>query len=248
MALHSIHEMHYLHRDLKPDNVLIAADGHIKLTDFGLSTNYAKEDHPFEQLMDEMQEAILEQINPGAPHVHGNAVGTWGYTSPEVLRGLPPSPASDFWSLGVVLYEMLFGFVPFLGKSPGDTALRILHWKRALRLPKNAGVSLEAIDLIQHLLCEQNERYVYEQIIQHPFFRGFRFDDSKANLPPMIPIVKAPNDTSHFFDIEPEPEEPAPELENQDLARFAFLGFTWKPPRGTRPTFMSPVREAMQSR
>jgi serine/threonine protein kinase len=235
MALNSIHEMHYLHRDLKPDNVLIAANGHIKLTDFGLSTHYEKQDFCFEQLMDGFQEAFLEQIGhagDGQPHhERGTAVGTWFYSPPEVLRGQAPSPKSDYWSLGVVLYEMLFGFIPFIGKSPQETALRIFHWNRSVRFPKEAGVSREAIDLIQHLICDESARYGYREIVKHPFFRGFRFDDRAANIPPMVPILRSPTDTSHFDDIEPEPEESADEFKEDDLAKFAFLGFTWRPPR-----------------
>jgi serine/threonine protein kinase len=245
MALNSIHKMHYLHRDLKPDNVLITSNGHIKLTDFGLSTNYVKQDFCFEQLMDELQEAILEQTGHSGDarphHERGTAVGTWCYTSPEVLRGLPPSPESDYWSLGVVLYEMLFGFIPFIGKSPQETALRIVHWKRALKFPRECGVSQEAIDLIQHLICDQPVRYGYRQIAAHPFFRGFRFDDSEVNIPPMVPILRSPTDTSHFDNIEPGPEETFDDLQNEDLAKFAFLGFTWKPPRTPASPRRSPA-------
>jgi serine/threonine protein kinase len=248
MALNSIHQMHYLHRDLKPDNVLIGRNGHIKLTDFGLSTNYAKQDICFQKLMDEMQEAILEQTGHtiegkvGTHHERGTAVGTVCYTSPEVLQGLEPSPESDFWSLGVVLYEMLFGFIPFVGKSPRETGLRIMHWKRVLKFPKECGVSTEAIDLIQHLICDQGVRFGYQQIVGHPFFRGFRFDDSEANIPPLVPILRSPTDTSHFDNIEPGPEEQMEEFQNGDLAKFAFLGFTWKPPRSSISARIQPNR------
>ena len=230
MALHSIHEMHLLHRDLKPDNVLIGANGHIKLTDFGLSTNYLKQDYGLHELMDQFHEELLVDTPFETAHYRrGDAVGTCGYTAPEVWRGQPNTIASDYWSLGVIIYEMLFGFPPFVGKSMQETGLRIIHWKRSLRLPRDAGVSELAIDLIRHLLCEPDVRYGYDEIVTHPFFNGFRFDAMEGNIPPMVPIIRYPTDTSHFEDIEPEPEELFGEkLPNDELAKFAFLGFTFK--------------------
>ena len=235
LALHSIHQMHFLHRDLKPDNVLIAANGHIKLTDFGLSTNYLKQDVQMQQLLSAIQDMILEQTEVGkliaqTHHQRGNdAIGTCGYTAPEVLRGQPTTTLSDFWSLGVILYEMIFGFPPFQGKSPQETGLRIIHWKRALRFPSNIQVSTTAIDLIKNLLCEPEDRFKFEQIIAHPFFRGFNFNNVLANIPPLVPIIKFPTDTSHFDNFEPTPEETfGSELPCDDLTEFAFLGFTYK--------------------
>lgn len=235
LALHSIHQMHFLHRDLKPDNILIGADGHIKLTDFGLSTNYLKQDAAMHQLLYAIQDMILEQSEVGrdVSQVHhergNNAIGTCGYTAPEVLRSQSPTTLSDYWSLGVIIYEMLYGFPPFQGKSPHETALRILHWKRALRFPQGFNVSPEAIDLIKHLLCEPEARYNFEQIIEHPFFNGFNFANVNANIPPMVPIIRYPTDTCHFDNIEPNPEETfGTELPCDDLAEFAFLGYTYK--------------------
>ncbi|OHS95488.1 AGC family protein kinase [Tritrichomonas foetus] len=245
LALHSIHQMHFLHRDLKPDNVLIASNGHIKLTDFGLSTNYLKQDSSMQTLLNAIQDMILESSEVGkliaqTHHERGNnAIGTCGYTAPEVFRGQPTTTLSDFWSLGVILYEMLFGFPPFQGKSPQETALRILHFKRALRFPSNVSVSPVAIDLIKNLLCEPEERFKFEQIIAHPFFAGFNFQNVEANIPPMVPIIRCPTDTCHFDDIEPNPEESfGSELPCDDLAEFAFLGYTYK----HRPQSMTMAR------
>lgn len=233
LALRSVHQMHFLHRDLKPDNVLIDARGHIKLTDFGLSTSYLKQDNGIHQLLDEIQELMIEQCQISREqyavhHERQKGAGTCGYTAPEVLRGQEPTVLSDYWSLGVILYEMLFGFPPFPGKSIQETALRILHWRRALRFPEGINVSQEAIDLLKHLLCEPESRFQFEQIAAHPFFRGFNFEDVEANVPPMIPIVHYPTDTSHFDEIEPEPWEGVDLPCEPDLAKFAFLGYTYK--------------------
>lgn len=233
IALNSIHQLHFLHRDLKPDNVLIDKNGHIKLTDFGLSTSYLKQDNGKQQLLNEIQELMIEQCQISKEqyaihHERQKGVGTCGYTAPEVLRGQETTVLSDYWSLGVILYEMLFGFPPFPGKSLQETALRILHWKRALRFPSNINVSNEAIDLLKHLLCEPESRYQYEQIVNHSFFKGFNFDDIESNIPPMIPIIHYPTDTSHFDDIEPEPCDGIDLPCEPDLAKFAFLGYTYK--------------------
>ena len=240
IALHSIHQQHFLHSDLKPDNILIAQNGHIKLTDFGLSTNYLKNDNERKRLLDEIQELMIEQCQISRDqyatfHERGKAIGTCGYTAPEILRGHEPTILSDYWSLGVILYEMLFGYPPFPGKSLQETALRILHWCRALRYPADKNVPAEAIDLLKHLLCEPENRYQFEQIAAHPFFAGFNFECVDANIPPMIPIIRFPTDTAHFDEIEPDGDEGFGALLpcEPDLAKFAFLGYTYKQkPRG----------------
>ena len=232
MALHAIHEDHFLHRDLKPDNILVGPTGHIKLTDFGLSRNNVKQDRGLSELMDEIhKELMVDQPQTDVPcHIRGDAVGTREYTAPEVLEGRGATTASDYWSLGVIIYEMLFGYPPFHGKSAQETVFRVLRWKRALRFPPNAGVSPVAIDLIKHLLCEAECRFGYEQLIQHPFFVGFKFDNVKMNMPPFVPIIRSPTDTSHFEPLEPTPEEgiTGREVGNEELQACAFLGFTYK--------------------
>jgi serine/threonine protein kinase len=84
-----------------------------------------------------------------------------------VLRGNPPTEESDYWSFGVILFEMLFGYAPFAGKSTQETLLRILHWQKALKFPR--GATPEAVDIIRHLICAKEQRYGFEQIAAHPF-------------------------------------------------------------------------------
>lgn len=233
LALHSIHIMNFIHRDLKPDNILIGSKGHIKLTDFGLSS-YTKSDERFKELLGEIQEMMLEQNNLASPYGthherNNNAAGTCYYTAPEVLRSQPATTASDYWSLGVIIYEMLYGCPPFVGRSPQETALRILRWKRALRFPPKEDVSQDAVDLMKHLLCDPEQRLTFEQLIQHPFFRGFNFEHWEFNIPPFVPIIHSPTDTTHFDDFQEENEvEGLSSLPNDDLAKFAFLGYTFK--------------------
>jgi serine/threonine protein kinase len=122
---------------------------------------------------------------------------------------------------------MLFGFAPFNGKSPHETALRIIHHKKSLNF-RNPNVSPPAVDLIRHLLCEPEQRYGFDEMVTHPFFHGFDFDHEELNAPPLVPVLLHPADTTHFDDIM-ETREPAPGIPQQDdLAQAAFLGFTYK--------------------
>lgn len=237
LSLNSVHQTNILHRDLKPDNILITESGHIKLTDFGLSSFYEKADCGLQQILDEIQEALLEQVHlkrlkTGVRHMRCNAMGTCDYTAPEIFLGQQPTTASDYWSLGVIIFEMLFGYPPFSGKSPKETALRIAHFEKALRFPKEPKVSPEAIDLITHLLCDQEKRYGFEELRNHPFFNDFNFDSFEMNQPPLIPVIIYPTDTSHFDDLESGTSETTAsengEIPDDELAKCAFLGFTYK--------------------
>lgn len=229
MALHSIHSMNVIHGDLKMENILIREDGHIKLTDFGLSTRYEKSDNRVHKVLDEVMRLMNEQYKLGinrAQHVRGSAIGTYGYTAPELLKGGQPTTASDFWSLGVMLYEMLYGFAPFNGKSPSEVLLRVVHYQKSLVFPQSRGISPVAVDLLKHLLCEPEERYGFEDLVRHEFFAGFDFSPCGVNIPPMVPVLVHPADTTHFDDIEERTERVA--CPDDELTRTAFLGFTYK--------------------
>ena len=230
LALASIHRMNVIHRDLKLENILLREDGHIKLTDFGLSVNYEKADG-LQAVLAEVQELMNEHYKLGRhqkQHVRGTEFGTYGYTAPEILRGCTPTTASDFWSLGVILYEMLYGFAPFNGKSPRETVFRVLHYNKALRFPSDAMVSPAAVDLLRHLLCEPEERFGFAELVAHPFFAGFDFDHVEHNVPPMVPVLLHPADTQHFDHVDEKPAD-LRGLPDDDLTRAAFMGFTFKP-------------------
>src|ERR671924_1201548 len=102
-ALGFAHRNGIVHRDIKPHNVVVGPDGRLKVTDFGIARSGASQ----------MTEA-------------GSIIGTAQYLSPEQARGAPVSPASDIYSAGVVLYEMLTGTVPFTGDTPLEIAMKHL--------------------------------------------------------------------------------------------------------------------------
>lgn len=87
-----------------------------------------------------------------------SVVGTNNYMAPEVLRGLGYDQACDWWSLGVIVFEMLFGYPPFVSKSRHLTRQKILNWRQTLRFPPRPKVSREAQDFIARLVCEREDR------------------------------------------------------------------------------------------
>ena len=102
-ALSFAHRNGIVHRDIKPHNIIVRPDGRLKVTDFGIARSGASQ----------MTEA-------------GSIVGTAQYLSPEQARGAPVDPRSDLYSLGIVLYEMLTGKVPFTGDTPVEIAMKHL--------------------------------------------------------------------------------------------------------------------------
>ena len=241
LALHSVHKLGYLHRDMKPDNVLIGIDGHIKLTDFGITTNYRKNDDGFIYLLDENAPSMLEngeEIFSNSPNSHrprNSVIGTCDYVAPEVLCGKGNSIMSDWWSFGIILYEMLYGATPFAEATIQETAQKIVHYQTTLIFPPTDNVSPAAVDLLKHLLCAPEDRYTFENIVEHPFFKGFSFDQPMLNQPPMIPVVTSPSDTRFFEEI-PTTERPTTHVTN--LAQMVFTGFSFKA-RRPNPTAAS---------
>ena len=111
-ALTAAHGAGIVHRDIKPENVMIRADGLVKVLDFGIA---------------KYTQAALGEAQDLVETKPGFLIGTAPYMSPEQARGLPVDARTDVWSLGVVLYEMVAGRVPFRGKSPGETVSLILQ-------------------------------------------------------------------------------------------------------------------------
>ncbi len=150
-ALQTAHEAGITHRDIKPENVMIRPDGYVKVLDFGLAKLTEKSDPKVDK---EAPTQIKAKTDPGT------VMGTATYMSPEQARGLAVDARSDIFSLGVVLYEMLAGRVPFDGMTTTDVLAAILHLEPAplTRYCQHAPPQLE-VNLNKALRKDCDARY-----------------------------------------------------------------------------------------
>ncbi|KAK6161994.1 hypothetical protein DH2020_001835 [Rehmannia glutinosa] len=170
LAIESIHKHNYIHRDIKPDNLLLDKNGHMKLSDFGLckpldcralstvNENEAMDDENIREPMDIDGAFLMLQMAVIGEVLAFSTVGTPDYIAPEVLVKKGYGMECDWWSLGAIMYEMLVGYPPFYSDDPMTTCRKIVHWRNHLKFPEDTELSPEAKDLICRLLCDVEHR------------------------------------------------------------------------------------------
>ena len=252
LAIESVHDMGCIHRDLKPDNVLIGKDGHIKLSDFGLSKK-------LDAFLDKNNKLIFNQDNKNLKNNNSNlsyaeqfrifknmkskkrrekafsTVGTPDYIAPEVFKQKGYGQEIDWWSLGVIMFEMMIGYPPFYSDNSTETCKKILDWENHLEIRPEANISKEAVDILKRLINDPEKRLGRngaDEIKQHPYFKNVDWKHIKETMiPPFIPELKGPFDTKYFDEYEEiEPFYPINNNENNSKYQkkdMCFVDFTY---------------------
>lgn len=218
-AVASVHDMCFVHRDIKPDNILFGLDGHIKLSDFGLSKRFGRGGSDLLELeRGDRPEPIGEELEPlpqnGAPEdvkhlrervIFESLVGSPSYIAPEIVMRKKYGVSCDWWSVGIIMFEMLFGYPPFFSHETDRTLYKITHWKDYLHFPQHIDVPDCAVDLIKKFICDPADRLAdFDTIKAHPFFDGIDFSRLRQTKAIFQPTLSNPLDTRYFPVVDPK--------------------------------------------
>ena len=179
-ALYTLHELKIAYRDIKPENILLTKEGHIRLIDYGLA-----------KFLDE-----------GAGDKTFTLCGTPEYLAPETIKGEGHGCGVDWWALGVLIYEMAFGYPPFYGTNPFTVYSKILTGSISYptKCPKNTKNIIKGLCHISRSSRLGCGRGGFSGLSSHSFFNGVEWRSAARQLimPPIIPLVLTDGDSSNY--------------------------------------------------
>ncbi|KAM0791480.1 hypothetical protein ACM66B_005933 [Microbotryomycetes sp. NB124-2] len=218
-ALEYLHLMGFIYRDLKPENILLHATGHIQLSDFDLSKQSELGGAP----------AGIKLFTPnGVPLVDtrmclsdfrtNSFVGTEEYISPEVIKGCGHSSAVDWWTFGILVYEMLYGCTPFKGSNRHATFSNVL--RNEVTFPDHPATTTVCKSVIKRLLCKDEHKRLGSQsgaseVKQHRWFSNINFALLRHLEPPIKPATTSTGESIHYRSLR---ESKSLDLESQGAA------------------------------
>ncbi|KAI7863733.1 kinase-like domain-containing protein [Spinellus fusiger] len=208
-ALEYLHLQGYIYRDLKPENILLHQSGHLMLTDFDLSKQSFPPSPPAIIKPNSRNTLPMVDTKTCIANLRTHSfVGTEEYIAPEVIRGCGHTSAVDWWTLGILIYEMLYSTTPFKGATRNDTFSKIVSrhvvfpdkgsvYSRQQRSPMEPqAVSHGCKQLIRRLLDKKEETRLgscagASEVKAHPFFRSLKFALLRNMTPPIVPGMEA---------------------------------------------------------
>ena len=253
LAVESVHKLNYIHRDLKPDNLLIGRDGHVKLSDFGLCKHVEIRARNTERVNENIRRDGLGNQDPANAAAKNrnlynkrveyrrsrklaySTVGTPDYIAPEVFGQAGYNETVDWWSVGAILFEMLVGYPPFFSDEPSVTCQKILHWRKTLQIPSEVNLSPEAVDILKRFMCDADDRLGVngvDEIKAHPFFRDVDWSNIRNEESKYKPENLGEEDCTRFDRFEEEepwfPAEEGNKRNRKQRKDINFVGYTYK--------------------